>query len=252
MRFLTSIVLPIRLPARLLATAVLAATSFAQAGEAEVRAAIKVLNPSAVIDSVKATPVKGWMEATLGGQIIYFSEDGKYLLQGALVETATRRNLTEESQSVVRVAELAKIQKKDMIIFPANGPTKHVVKVFTDIDCGYCRKLHTEIKQYSDLGIEVQYLWFPRAGVPSESSRKAIAVFCAKDQRKAMTDAKNGTDPGNATCINPIEADYNMGQRLGVNGTPALLLTDGTLMPGYMPAPQLLAELDKHAATKKK
>ena len=99
MRFSTSI----------LATAILAVTSFAQAGEAEVRAAIKVLNPSAVIDSVKTTPVKGWMEATLGGQIIYFSEDGKYLLQGALVETATRRNLTEESQSVVRVAELANI-----------------------------------------------------------------------------------------------------------------------------------------------
>ncbi len=242
MRFSTSI----------FATAILAVTSFAHAGEAEVRAAIKVLNPSAVIDSVKATPVKGWMEATLGGQIIYFSEDGKYLLQGALVETATRRNLTEESQSVVRVAELAKIQKKDMIIFPANGTTKHVVKIFTDIDCGYCRKLHTEIKQYNDLGIEVQYLWFPRAGVPSESSRKAIAVFCAKDQRKAMTDAKNGADPGNATCVNPIEADYNMGQRMGINGTPALLLEDGTLMPGYMPAPQLLAELDKHAATTKK
>ena len=242
MRFSTSI----------LATAILAVTSLAQADEAQVRAAIKVLNPSAVIDSVKTTPVKGWMEATLGGQIIYFSEDGKYLLQGALVETATRRNLTEESQSVVRVAELAKIQKKDMIIFPANGVTKHVVKVFTDIDCGYCRKLHTEIKQYSDLGIEVQYLWFPRAGVPSESSRKAVAVFCAKDQRKALTDAKNGVDPGNATCVNPVEADYNMGQRMGINGTPALLLEDGTLMPGYMPAPQLLAELDKHAATKKK
>jgi thiol:disulfide interchange protein DsbC len=236
----------------ILAAALLATTSFAQAGEAEVRAAIKVLNPSAVIDSIKTAPVKGWMEATLGGQIIYFSDDGKYLLQGALVETATRRNLTEDAQSLVRVAELNKIQKKDLIIFPAKGPTKHVVKVFTDIDCGYCRKLHTEIKQYSDLGIEIQYLWFPRAGVPSDSSRKAIAVFCAKDQRKALTDAKSGTDPGNATCPNPIESDYNMGQRMGVNGTPALLLADGTLMPGYLPAPQLLAELDKRALEAKK
>ncbi len=241
-----------RFPLSILAASLLAATTFAQAGEAEVRAAIKALNPSAVIDSVKATPVQGWMEATLGGQIVYFSDDGKYLLQGALVETATRRNLTEDAQSVVRVAELNKIQKKDLIIFPAKGTTKHVVKVFTDIDCGYCRKLHTEIKQYSDVGIEIQYLWFPRAGVPSDSSRKAIAVFCAKDQRKAMTDAKNGTDPGNATCPNPIEADYNLGQRMGVNGTPALLLADGTLMPGYMPAPQLLAELDKRALEAKK
>jgi thiol:disulfide interchange protein DsbC len=234
-----------------IAAAVLGLSTLAHAGEAEVRAAIKTLNPSAVVDSVKPAPIKGWMEATLGGQIIYFSDDGKYLLQGALVETATRRNLTEDAQAVVRVAELKSIQKKDMIIFPAKGTPKHVVKVFTDIDCGYCRKLHTEIKQYNDLGIEVQYLFFPRAGVPSDSSRKAIAVFCAKDQRKAMTDAKNNIDPGNATCPNPVEKDYNMGQRMGVNGTPAMLLEDGTMMPGYLPAAQLLVELDKHSATKK-
>jgi thiol:disulfide interchange protein DsbC len=234
-----------------IAAAVFGLSTLAHAGEAEVRAAIKTLNPSAVVDSVKPAPIKGWMEATLGGQIIYFSDDGKYLLQGALVETATRRNLTEDAQAVVRLTELKSIQKKDMIIFPAKGAPKHVVKVFTDIDCGYCRKMHNEMKQYNDLGIEVQYLFFPRAGIPSESSRKAIAVFCAKDQRKAMTDAKNNIDPGNATCVNPIESDYNMGQRMGVNGTPAMLLEDGTMMPGYLPAAQLLVELDKHSATKK-
>jgi thiol:disulfide interchange protein DsbC len=239
------------LTAALLGLSSLGAVSGAMAGEAEVRAAVKLLNPQAIVDSVKPTPAKGWMEVTLGGQIIYFSDDGKYLLQGSLVETATRRNLTEDAQAVVRVVELNKLQRKDMIVFPAKGTPKHVVKVFTDIDCGYCRKLHTEIKSYTDLGIEVQYLFFPRAGVPSDSSRKAIAVFCAKDQRKAMTDAKNNIDPGAATCVNPIERDYNLGQKIGVNGTPAIFLTDGTLMPGYMPAAQLFAELEKHAATKK-
>ena len=231
-----------------LSTALLASISGAYAGEAEVRAAIKTLNPQAVVDSVKPSPVKGWMQATLGGSVIYFSEDGKYLMQGALMETASRRNLTEEAQASARVGELKAIAKKDLIIFPAKGETKHVVKVFTDIDCGYCRKLHNEMAQYTDLGIEVQYLFFPRAGMTSDSARKAIAVFCATDQRKAMTDAKNGVDPGNGTCPNPVDHDYDMGQRMGVNGTPALLLEDGTLMPGYLPAPQLLAELDKHAA----
>jgi thiol:disulfide interchange protein DsbC len=236
---------------RLTLAALVGAATFAQAGDAEVRAAIKTLNPQAVIDSLKPAPVKGWMEASVGGQVLYFTDDGKFLMQGALVEAATRRNLTEESQAAVRLVELNGIPKNEMIVFPAKGPTKHVVKVFTDIDCGYCRKLHQEMAQYNQLGIEVQYLWFPRAGVPSESSRKAIAVYCAKDQRKAMTDAKNNTDPGNATCKNPIEKDYALGQRIGVNGTPAIFTNDGTLMPGYMPAQQLIAELDRRQALKK-
>lgn len=230
----------------------LASAPLALAGDAEVRAAITKLSPGAQIDSIKASPVKGWMEVTLGGQIIYFSEDGKHLLQGQLVEAATRRNLTEESLSVVRRAEIAKLNTKELITFPAKGgKSKYVVKVFTDIDCGYCRKLHNEMAQYNDLGIEVQYLFFPRAGVPSESSRKAIAVWCAADQRKAMTEAKNGADPGSATCPNPVEREYLLGQKMGITGTPALILDDGTLMPGYVPAAQLLTQLQEHAANKK-
>jgi thiol:disulfide interchange protein DsbC len=235
----------------LFATLALSASLSAFAGQAEVVAAIAKLNPQAKAESIKPAPIPGWMEVSLGGQVLYFTNDGKYLMQGNLVESATRRNLTEESMSVGRKAALASITNKDMIVFPAKGgKAKHVVKVFTDIDCGFCRKLHNEMASYTDAGIEIQYLWFPRAGVPSDSSRKAVAVWCAKDQRKAMTDAKNGVDPGTASCENPIERDFNLGQRLGVNGTPALFLADGTLMPGYMPAPALLAELEKRAATK--
>jgi thiol:disulfide interchange protein DsbC len=234
-----------------LVTLAVTASSAALAGQAEVTAAIKRLNPDAKAESIKPAPIAGWMEVSLGGQILYFTDDGKYLLQGNLVESTTRRNLTEESLAVTRRASLKGLNAKDMIVFPAKGgKAKHVLKVFTDIDCGYCRKLHSEISTYTDLGIEVQYLWFPRAGVPSDSSRKAVAVFCAKDQRKALTDAKNGVDPGTGTCVNPIEKDFNLGQRLGVNGTPALFLEDGTLMPGYMPAATLFAELEKHAAAK--
>jgi thiol:disulfide interchange protein DsbC len=224
----------------------------ARAGEAEIRTAIMALNPNAQIDSIKKTPIANLFEANVGGQIIYFSADGKYLLQGALVESATRRNLTEESQSGVRLVELKKLSAADMIAFPARGgKAKHTIKVFTDIDCGYCRKLHTDMAQLNELGIEVQYLWFPRAGNPSDSWRKATAVWCAKDQRKAMTDAKNGLDPGDATCTNPIDKDYQLGQRIGVNGTPAIFTTDGSLLAGYMPPQALFDELERRAKQKK-
>jgi thiol:disulfide interchange protein DsbC len=221
------------------------ATAHLRASEAAVRAAVQALNPQVEIDSVNPSPAAGWMEVALGGQIIYFSNDGKYLLQGNLVEVATRKNITDAKQSVMRLAELKKADLKQAIVFPAKGTPKHSIKVFTDLDCGYCRKLHQDMAQYNELGIEVQYLWYPRAGVNSDSSRKAIAVHCAKDQRKAMTDAQNGADLGTANCANPIAADYDLGQRLGVSSTPTMVLADGQLVPGYLPPAALLAELDK-------
>ncbi len=237
---------------RLIAAAVAALFVTAASASPEIEAAVKRLNPNAKIDSMKETPIPGLLEVTVGGQVIYFSKDGKHLMQGMLIESATRRNLTEESQAKVRLVELAKVPVADMIVFPARGgKAKHVVKVFTDIDCGYCRKLHTEMAQMNDLGIEVQYLWFPRAGNPSDSWRKATAVWCAKDQRKAMTDAKNGVDPGTSTCTNPIEKDYDLGQRVGVTGTPAIFIADGTMMPGYMPPQALFDELERRAKMKK-
>lgn len=237
---------------RLIAAAAAALFVSAASATPEIEAAVKRLNPNAKIDSMKETPIAGLLEVTVGGQVIYFSKDGKHLMQGMLIESATRRNLTEESQAAVRLVELKKVPLADMIVFPARGgKPKHVVKVFTDIDCGYCRKLHTEMAQMNDLGIEVQYLWFPRAGNPSDSWRKATAVWCAKDQLKAMTDAKNGTDPGTATCTNPIEKDYDLGQRVGVTGTPAIFIADGTMMPGYMPPQALFDELERRAKMKK-
>ncbi len=217
----------------------------AQASEAAVRAAVQTLNPQAEIDSIKPAPAAGWTEVAIGGQVIYFSNDGKYLLQGSLVDVASRKNLTEDAQAVLRLAELKKADLKEAIVFPAKGTAKHRIKVFTDLDCGYCRKLHQEMAQYNELGIEIQYLWYPRAGVNSDSSRKAIAVHCAKDQQKAMTDAQNGADPGKANCDNPVAADYDLGQRIGVSSTPTIVLEDGQLVPGYLPASTLLAELNK-------
>lgn len=227
------------------------AAALTEKSDAAIRAAVKQLSPAAQVSSIKASPMPGVFEVIVGTQVLYFSSDGEHVMQGSMVEVDTRRNLTENALSSARQGELAKVPSQDMIVFPATGKKIHTVKVFTDIDCGYCRKLHEEVAEINALGIEVQYLWFPRGGVPSESSRKAVAVWCAVDQHQAMTDAKRGIDPGQKTCPNPIQKNFDLGQQIGVNGTPAIIAEDGYILPGYLPAAQLLAELRKHTTLAK-
>jgi thiol:disulfide interchange protein DsbC len=132
-------------------------------------------------------------------------------------------------------------------VFPA-AVQKHKVTVFTDIDCGYCRKLHSEIAQYNKAGITVEYLFFPRAGINSESFDKAVAVWCAPDRNKALTDAKAERPVAPRTCANPIAAEYEIGQNIGVDGTPAVYLEDGTQIGGYSPPADMLKRIEEHKA----
>lgn len=231
-----------------LATAASLMAGSALADEAAVRAALKQLIPDATVDSVKAAPLAGFSEVIVHGQVIYVSNDGKYLMQGLLYDVSNRQDLTEKSMRGVRKKEMDAAPVKERITFsPPDGKVKHRVAVFTDIDCGYCRRLHSQMAEYNALGIEVQYLLFPRAGVPSDSSRKAVAVWCAADNRAALTEAKSGKDPGNAECANPIEAQYHLGQKVGVSGTPSIVMADGSFMPGYLPPQDLLARLEANA-----
>jgi len=117
--------------------------------------------------------------------------------------------------------------------------------VFTDIDCGYCRKLHGEIDQFNAKGITVRYLAFPRSGIGAPSYNKAVSVWCDKDPQAAMTRAKNGETLPKADCDNPVKEQYELGQLIGVQGTPAIIMEDGALLPGYVPAAKLAAALDK-------
>jgi len=134
--------------------------------------------------------------------------------------------------------------EENMIIFPAKN-SKHTISVFTDIDCGYCRKLHNEIDQYNAKGITVRYLAFPRAGIGSPSYDKAVSVWCEKDRQAAMTRSKSGETLPKASCKNPVAEEYELGQLLGVNGTPALVLDNGSLLPGYVPANRLVRVLNE-------
>ncbi len=199
--------------------------------------------PMLKIDSVKPTQVEGLYEIVAGPNIFYVSRDGKYLLQGKLIDVEARKDLTEEKLAGVRVKAVAQVGPDKMITYKPEK-SKYTVSVFTDIDCGYCRKLHSEMDQYLAEGITIQYLFFPRAGKGSESYNKAVSVWCAEDRNAALTEAKNGKDPETKTCTNPIDMHMNLGEELGARGTPMLITEKGTVYPGYMPAKTLVKALE--------
>jgi thiol:disulfide interchange protein DsbC len=217
-------------------------------GDAAIRAAVAKAVPNLPVEAIRASPVAGFREVVIGGRVLYASQDGKYLLQGSLIRLADRKDMTDASEAVLRRDILDDVGPERRIVFPARGEAKHRITVFTDIDCGYCRKLHSQIADYNAAGITVDYLFFPRAGIDSESYDKAVSVWCAPDRRKALTDAKADRPVPKRTCANPIAAEYKLGQKVGVDGTPAVYLDDGSHLSGYLPPDEMLARLDEHAA----
>ena len=215
--------------------------------EARARDALRSVNPQIEVEHIGAAPLPGFREAIVSGQVVYVSDDGKYMIQGKVFDIAAKKDLGEASMAKLRAGLLETIPMSDRIVF-APPAAKHTVVVFTDIECGYCRKLHNEIAEYNKRGIAVQYLAFPRAGLGSEDYRKMVAVWCADDRRQALTDAKNDKPVPMKNCTNPVTMHYNLGQRMGLEGTPMILATDGTQIAGYLPPDQLLAAMEKHAA----
>lgn len=199
----------------------------------------RVMPPGVHIDSIKPMKNKDLYEVLVGSNVLYISRDGRYMFNGDVIDLKTDENLTETRRNGLRKKLIASVSEKDMIIF---GPktAKHTVTVFTDIDCGYCRKLHSEMDKYIQMGFRVRYLSYPRAGIGSASYQKAVAVWCAEDRNKALTLAKRGDTPQNKTCDNPVAKEYQLGEKIGVRGTPTIILEDGRMIPGYVPAGRLL------------
>lgn len=208
------------------------------ADEAAVRKSLSKFMPSEQIDKVKLSEINGVYEVVSGSNIFYASEDGKYLIQGQLFDAEAKKNITETKLASVRKNALDKIGEQKMIIFKA-PIQRYVATVFTDIDCGYCRKLHSEIDQYLAQGITVRYMFYPRAGKGSDSYNKAISVWCASDRNKALTLAKKGDLPEIKQCDNPIDEHMQLAESFGVNGTPMIITQSGNILPGYVPAQQL-------------
>ena len=213
--------------------------------EARVREALKRINANIRVESIEAAPIPGFREVVATGQVVYVSDDGKYLFQGGLLDIANRKDLGELAMAKVRKQVLATLPESDRIVFAPAGTPKHTVVVLTDVECGYCRKFHSDIAQYNKLGIRVEYLAFPRSGLGSPDYQKMVAVWCAPDRKKALTDAKNGLPVAQGACAStPVDREYRAGQRMGLEGTPMLLTADGRMLGGYMPPEALLHRLN--------
>ena len=197
------------------------------------------------IDEVKQTAMPGLYEVRIESNLFYTDAKGDYLIQGELMDVAARKNLSDVALSKVRGEVLKTLPLADRIVFSPTGTPKHKVVVLTDIECGYCRKFHNDIGEYTKRGIQVEYLAFPRAGLGSPDYRKMVSVWCADDRKKALTDAKNDRAVPSKTCKTPVDMQYNAGVRMGLEGTPMILTTDGQFLGGYLPPDALRQRLDQ-------
>ncbi|NBC48856.1 MAG: thioredoxin fold domain-containing protein [Gammaproteobacteria bacterium] len=226
----------------LVAAVLFAAGALAHASEAQtIREALAKVLPGEKPTSVQPTPIDGLYQVEMGPQVMYMTGDGRYLFDGAIVDLETRENLAETAQNKARLRAIEAVGEDEMIVFEAPD-AEHEITVFTDIDCGYCRKLHQNIDAYADEGISVRYLFYPRTGVDTPSYKKAVAVWCADDQQKAMTAAKNGQPVESESCTNPVERHMELGELMGIRGTPAIVLDNGQMVPGFV-EPKRLAQV---------
>jgi thiol:disulfide interchange protein DsbC len=209
-------------------------------GKADPRAAIVKKFGDIKLEDVRMSPVNGIFEVTRGSDISYVSTDGRYAILGDLIDVDADANLSENRRRAIRARIIEAVPESEMLVF-APKETKHTVTIFTDIDCGYCRRLHSQIAEYNRLGIRVRYMFFPRSGPNTESWHKAEAVWCSANRNEALTRAKNGENLKAPKCPTAIiNRDFELGQKLAVDGTPAIFLASGEMLPGYAPPGQLL------------
>ncbi len=237
----------------ILVSLLLSAPLFAENEAERLEKRLGQIVPGATPEFVRQTPLPGIYEVGFGAKVFYFSADGRYLLRGELIDLEMEQNLTEASRSDFRLKRLAAVDPKSMLTYKPAGEVKHTITVFTDVDCVYCRKLHSGMAEMNELGIEVRYLAFPRAGLGSPTHQKMLSAWCADDQHAAMDAAKAGKPVPEKSCT-----DYDLAEHMAlvrdfdINGTPAIVLENGTLIPGYVPPKELFARLEEAAKIAKK
>lgn len=201
---------------------------------------LKLARPDLDFTVLDRAPIVGFYQVKVeSGPLLFVHKDGEYFFDGDLLQVESGRivNVLDNQLTEQRRVLLADRTTEDMIIFKPKGKVEAVLNVFTDVDCGYCRKLHREVPQLNALGIEVRYFAYPRAGIPSESYNKIATAWCAADQQGTLTKIKAGQSVPTRVCDkNPVATHYSLGQQMGVTGTPAIILMDGTIIPGYQPA----------------
>ena len=214
----------------------------------EVRAKMDAMFEEIGPENISLSPVDGWYTVQKGSIVAYVSKDGRYLLQGDLIDLDQQVNLSERSRVKARKELISTVQDDQAILF---SPTeiRYSVTVFTDIDCTYCRKLHSQIDDYLAHGIQIRYLLYPRNGPASRSWNTSEDVWCARDRNSALTAAKLDRDFETQNCdASTITRHYMLGQDVGLNGTPAIVFDDGTLISGYLTPAALSSRLQQAAA----
>lgn len=209
----------------------------------------QMIGPEVSQAKITKTDIGGLYQVQVGLTVVYMSADGKFLLNGNLVDLDSNKNLTRQAQAEVRKVSLAKIPKSSLIVYPAKE-TKHVITVFTDIDCPYCKRLHKEIPKLNEAGVEVRYAAYPRSGIKdrrtgelTESYKTMVSVWCAENPAKVMDDAMVGIPPESKSCDNPVQNHMMQALEMEVNGTPNMIFENGNIIPGFAPAHEILKEL---------
>jgi thiol:disulfide interchange protein DsbC len=207
------------------------------------RAGIASKIPGVKAEDLHPSPIPGMYELMRGTDAAYVSTDGKYAILGDLYDLRANDNLTENRRRDLRLKMLAAVPESQMVIFgPADA--HHTVTVFTDVDCAYCRRLHSQITEYNRLGIRVRYVFYPRTGPNTESWAKAEQVWCSADRKEALTRAKLGQAlPAKPCADNPVAREYELGRQFNLQGTPAIVLGNGDMLPGYVTPVELAQEL---------
>jgi thiol:disulfide interchange protein DsbC len=233
--------------------ALLACAACAEAGDPQlekVRKDVVERIPGIAPESITPSAAPGLYQVQKGQEFGYVTADGRYMIFGDMIDLVSGEQITERQRGDARMAVLKQFGPDQVIEF-APKDAKYFVTVFTDIDCGYCRKLHSEIQQYNAAGIGIRYVFYPRSGPNTPSFQQAEAVWCSADRREALTQAKRGvhiTAP--SSCPNPVKQQYAAGDSIGINATPTLILPDGEVVRGYVRAQPLAARLAQIASGK--
>lgn len=207
------------------------------------RMQLERLLPGHPPDRISQSPIPGVYEVLYGSEVWYVPEGGQHILKGELFDLRTRANLTENVRQVERARLLQDYGKEKLLVYPSSGKPRYILTVVTDIDCVFCRKLHSHIDQLGEMGIEVNYLFNPRAGVDSDSYQKAVSVWCAADPLDALTRAKREEKIETRECANPVAEHMQVVAALGASSTPTIYRQDGVMIRGYLPPEKLLAAL---------
>lgn len=221
-------------------------SSFSVIAEADavdkLRQALAKTMPLVKPDKISESPVDGLYEVIVGSQVVYMSVDAQYMIEGDLYNLITKENVSEKAKSVIRLSAINKLGPEKMLVYKPKT-VKSTITVVTDIDCPYCRRLHDEIPDYMKNNIEVRYIFMPLKG--AADMKKTVSVWCSDNQQQALDIAKSGGEVEEKTCDNPIKDHLELARELGVRGTPAIILENGEMLPGYVPVAKLVAQLQQ-------